>query len=116
MIFSRKRFSTKVRSKRSEKLAAKIYGGKVQPASGAINRLDLKGDVKSDTFLVDDKTTDAQSYQLKVETWRKLSSEAYRTARRPSMRVEFIDGPSLYILDELTFRQMLAVYNEHKPK
>jgi len=94
--------STRKRSLRSEKRAAKFFGGKVQPASGSINRFDLKGDVKSAEFLVEDKMTANQSYSIKVVTWRKLSNQAWRNNRKPCLRIEFADGPVLYVVDERT--------------
>lgn len=106
MIFSRRHTSTKRRSKFSERRAAAIIGGKVQPASGAINRFDLKGDVKSKHFLVDDKTTTLGSYSISVKLWRKLTREAFMNKRAPLVRVEFTDGPSLYIIDETTFMKL----------
>ncbi len=107
LIRSRKHLTTKARSKQSERRAAAIFGGRVQPASGAIRRADLKGDVKSPHFLVEDKTTGAASYALAVSTWRKIANEAWSTNRRPAMKVEFTDGPTLIVLDEATFREMM---------
>lgn len=106
-IRPRSHLTTKARSKFSEARAAKAYGGKVQPASGAINRFDLKADVKSDKFLVDDKTTSAESYRLEVKLWRKLSKEAWMNKRRPSIRIEFDAGLCLYVVDEMTFLNLI---------
>ena len=47
--------SNKDMSKASEKNLARQFGGKVQPASGAIDRFDLKADVVTDNFLFDDR-------------------------------------------------------------
>ena len=104
----RQSWTTKARSKKSEKRAAKILNGKVQPASGAINRFDLKADVKTDRFLVDDKITRRASYSLSVKLWRKLTDEAFKNSRSPMMRVDFEDGPTLYVVDEQTIQQLLA--------
>ena len=98
----------KARSKISEKRAAEVFGGRLQPASGAINVASLKGDVKSRQFLVDDKTTKHGSYSISVALWRKLQKEAFMNRRQPAMRVEFTDGPTLYIFDEQTTRRLLA--------
>ena len=104
--------TTKQRSKQSEAQAAQTFGGKVQPASGAINRFDLKADVKSGKFLVDDKVTDNLSYSLKLETWRTLSDQAWKNNRRPAMRINFVQGEPLIITDEATFKKMLAAWKK----
>lgn len=103
----KKHLGNKSRSKLSERRAAKVFGGRVQPASGAINVAALKADVKSREFLVDDKTTNTQSYSLNVKTWRKLQKEAFMNRRRPAMRIEFADGPTLYVFDEQTTMNLL---------
>ena len=96
----------KKRSQDSEKdLAAKI-GGRVQPASGAINRFDLKADVKSKTFLIDDKLCGGKSYSVTLAFWKKLSKEAWMNNRRPLIRVNFQEYEPVYIMDEPTFLQL----------
>ena len=105
-IFSRKTSSTKKRSKHSERRAAKILDGRVQPASGALNQFNLKADVKSSHFLVDDKTTARGSFSVSVALWRKLSREAWMNKRAPLIRIEFSAGPSLYVMDEVTFMKL----------
>jgi hypothetical protein len=57
--------------------------------------------------LVDDKTTHNKSYGVQVELWRKLTREAFINKRRPAMRIEFSNGPVLYVIDELTFMEKL---------
>jgi hypothetical protein len=106
LTFKRSYLSTRKRSKRSEQSAAKVFGGRVQPNSGALPKASLKGDVKSNLFLVDDKFTDKMSYSLKVETWRKISDEAWRAHRRPAMRINFNDGDALIVLDEQSFMEL----------
>lgn len=106
MILSKKHLSTKARSKRSEKRAATFLKGKVQVASGAINRFDLKADVKSDKFLVDDKTTNLGSFSINFSLWKKLSGEAWMNKKRPMMRIES-QACVLYVIDELTLQEIL---------
>jgi hypothetical protein len=93
-------------SKKSEQRAADIFGGRRQPNSGAVNRQDLKGDVKSKHFLIEDKTTTKESYALSQKTWRTLSDLAWKTARRPAMRLE-IQNTVLYLVDEQTMMDLL---------
>jgi hypothetical protein len=109
-FISKKYLGNKFRSKRSEKRAARIFGGRVQPASGALPVAHLKADVKSRTFLVDDKTTESKSFSINIEVWRKLTKEAFVNRRKPCMRIEFSQSQPLYLIDEMTFVDMLEAY------
>ncbi len=109
-IRPRSNLSNKARSKFSEKRAAETFGGRLQPASGALPSKFMKGDVKSDKFLVDDKVTKHESYSLGVPLWKKLANEAWTNDRRPAMRIAFDSGTTLIVVDELTFREMKAAY------
>lgn len=106
MRLNKKNLGNKDRSKRSEKRAAIFLGGKVQPASGAINRFDLKGDVKTERFLVDDKTTTLKSFSINFDTWKKLSGEAWMNKKRPLMRIES-ENHTLYVMDEMTMEELI---------
>ena len=64
----------KFASKSQEKNVAEKINGRVQIASGA---LDEKGDVKSEQFLIECKTTGKLSYPLRYSTWNKIREEAY---------------------------------------
>ena len=110
MFIRKGQHTTRFRSKKSEAQAARVFSGKVQPGSGSINQLGLKGDVKSEIFLVDDKLTDNDSYSFKIETWRKLSTEAWGNRRRPAMRINFTKSEPLIIVDEVTFMDMLNAW------
>lgn len=103
---AKKHLTTKQRSARSEKRAAEVLQGRRQPASGALACGALKGDVKSDKFVLEDKTTEHASYQFKLDEWRKLCREAFGQCRRPVFRMQ-IRGEAIYCLDEMTFQQLL---------
>lgn len=98
--------SAKDRSKRSEKQAARIIRGKVQPASGALRVQRLKHDAISETFLLEDKTTLKNSYRVEAALWRKLEKLAWANNRRPVLRVNFPDTV-FYAVDERTFRLLV---------
>jgi len=102
-----KHLSTRSRSSRSEKRLAKLLGGKVQPASGALPVGALKGDVVTAEFMFDDKITGAASFAVSVKLWRKTANDAARQGRRPVIRISFTEGPNLYIVDEPTFAKLL---------
>lgn len=106
MILSKKHLSTKARSKRSEKRGATFLGGRVQVASGAINRFDLKADIKTEKYLVDDKTTNLGSFSINFALWKKLAGEAWMNKKRPMMRIES-QSAVLYVVDELTLKELI---------
>jgi len=74
-----------------------------------------KSDVKSELFLLEDKFTDKQSFTLKVETLKKNQIEAIKNNRRPCLRVEFKTN-AYYILDELTFTELLNEFQQATEK
>ena len=101
--------STKARSKRSERRAVTVLGGKLQPASGALPPAYLKGDVVTDRFMVDDKTTEKSSYSVHTALWKKLSREAFMSRKKAMLRLEFRkEDLTLYVIDELTLTELLA--------
>lgn len=100
----KKNLSTKARSRKSEARCARFVGGRTQPASGALPVAAFKGDVKSAKFLIDDKTTNRKSYSIAVKLWQKLVREAFINRRSPALRIEFTDGPTLYVVGEDIFK------------
>ena len=108
-----KHLTNRQRSKISEKELAKKIGGRVQVASGAMPVAGLKGDVKTKSFMLDDKTTGAKSYSLKLDDFRKMRLQAFQANRRPAMRVHFEnDGKpvSLYVIEERDFLRLMETY------
>lgn len=97
------KLTKKQRSLRSENELAKTFGGRRQPASGALPVASLKGDVKTKTFLFDDKVTGAKSFSVTIKDWNKLRKQAFQARRTPVLRVNFDDGPNLYVIDQRTF-------------
>lgn len=92
------RASTTKRSRRSEEQGAKLSGGKRQPASGALPH--RKGDIRENGYLVDDKITDAGSYRVTREDWRKIEHEAAMSSLRPAMRITIAGLPPLRLMLE----------------
>lgn len=79
------------KSQIQEKRVANELGGKVTPASGAL--WGAKGDVKSDLFLAECKTTEKPAYPLTLKTWTKISKEALKeNFRLPVMSIDLCDG------------------------
>ena len=101
------RFSTPVRTRsiKREKNQALKLGGRCQPNSGAGASKFKKGDIKTDLFLVEDKYTDAASFSLKLDVWRKINNEALCNELRPMMSIG-IQGVNLYVIDEYTMKEL----------
>ena len=83
-----KRGTTKFKSNLQERQVASDLLGRVQIASGA---LDDKADVRSKDFLCECKTTEKDSYTLKVDTWNKIQKEAYKLGLCPIMCIQTND-------------------------
>lgn len=96
---------TKLRKKsqKQEKKVAKELNGRVTPASGALDC--AKGDVRSDYFLIECKTTSKDFYSLSLDTWDKISKEALRDGMRvPVMCIDLEDGERRYaVINESDF-------------
>jgi hypothetical protein len=83
--------SASVRGRRDERVGAKIDGGYVVPMSGGGRR---KGDYQGPTFKVENKTTDAESFTLKLDTLLKAEREAHLTppVSAPMLRISLGKG------------------------
>lgn len=77
---------TKRRSSRQEAWVARVLEGTVVPGSGAFDR---PGDVRTDTFLVECKTTGEKSFRLSCEVIEKLTAEAESEERSPMLALRF---------------------------
>lgn len=85
--------NTRKQSQIQERKVAKEIGGKVTIASGAF--WCNKGDVRSDKFLVECKTTKKPYYRLNFKLWDKIHKEALRDGLRiPVMCIELDGGKS----------------------
>ena len=102
------------RSQKSEKALAKQMGGTVQIASGAMPVASLKGDVKTRHFLVDDKTTQAKSFSVKLTDWLKIRKQAYGIKRRhPIIHINFEEtGVDLFVIGAQTMSILQEKLNE----
>lgn len=96
-------------SNKQEKRWASRLGGRVSPGSGASAR--CKGDVTSEHFKVECKTTTKETYALKHATLLKIENEAKKVAKHFMLTVEFsnhrrelviVDRNLLGIMPEVT--------------
>lgn len=82
--------TVKRRSQKQEKSVAKDFNARVTVASGAL--WGAKGDVRSDKFLIECKTTGKDYYSLTSKVWEKIEEEAIRDHMRiPLMVIDIED-------------------------
>lgn len=82
--------TVKKRSQKQEKSVAQKFGGKVTAASGAL--WGMKGDVRTDKFLIECKTTEKDYYTLTAKVWEKIQEEAIKDHMRiPLMMIDLKD-------------------------
>lgn len=97
---------------KQELQTAKRYKGKVQPSSGG--KWGLPGDVKTEKWLIDDKTTIHNSYSIKNTVWEKICNEAIMEQRLPVLKVTLGDGTSFVCLDEIDFYELIKNNKKRK--
>ena len=95
----------KRRSIASERNLAAKLGGKVQPLSGALPVAKFKGDVTTEHFVIDDKTTQAGSFSVSQALMTKLRTDAFRQKqKRGVLCIHFEQtGNRYYVLSERDF-------------
>lgn len=103
------------KSQRQESRTAKEFSGNTQIASGAIET--LKGDVRTsnntvaggfstEDFLIENKFTDSPRYLLTLNTWNKISREAFRdNFRTPLMQID-VKSEQLVVMDSNYFQTL----------
>jgi len=74
-------------SQAQERRTARVFGGKVQPQSGAGPW--AKNDVKTPRYLIEDKRTSAtQSIRIKMSDYDALAHNAALIGREPVMHIQ----------------------------
>lgn len=73
----------------SEKKVAQRIGGQLTPASGA--KQEAKGDIRKGDFLIEAKSTKAESLILKKEWLLKIYQEALEVSKNPACAISFTD-------------------------
>lgn len=87
------------RSRIQERRESSRYGGTQNSGSG--NGWIRKADVRTDTELIEFKTTSKSSYALKSSELRKLWDQALLDGRTPVFEIEYAqDGVTCVILDK----------------
>jgi hypothetical protein len=91
--------NTRKQSTKQEKSVAKQINGRITPNSGATDF--IKGDVRSDIFLVECKTTDKPFYSLPFSVWGKIYREAVKDGLRIPLMCIDIQGKRCYICESV---------------
>ncbi len=86
-FFSRKLFPL---WKRSEKVLARLLGGRLTPASGGTPQAQCKGDVISDDVLCEVKTTEKNSFSLHYSDLAKVCRQANAVGKAPVFQINFV--------------------------
>ena len=85
---------------------ATLFGGRRTPRSGGL--WFAKGDVKSDTYLIENKTSTKERFSITAKLWEKINNEALMTKRIPVMSLEFGEKKlELVVLDKNDFVMIL---------
>lgn len=83
--------TTKYESNKQEKRVAGELNARTVIASGSL--WGSKGDVRSENYLVECKTTAKDFYTLDLNTWNKIEKEAIKDGLRiPVMNIDLLDG------------------------
>ncbi len=97
---------TKKRWQKKEQDDAKEFGGRVTPRSGGF--FSFPGDVKTDDFLIDSKTTEKNRFSVTKRMWEKIDIEALKSRRMPLLSVKFGDSNiEIVILSKGDFLRIL---------
>lgn len=83
--------------------------GRRTPASGAL--WFQKGDVVTDSFLIEAKRTDKNSMSIRLDVWEKIRREALLSGRIPLLAVE-IRGREFVVLDLEDFFDLASVQGD----
>jgi hypothetical protein len=96
----------------SERKVAKSLGGRLTPASGAVEG--AKGDIRTDDFLIEAKSTIASSMKLELDWLIKINSEAQAIGKTPALSIRFVTengqpkrGGSFVCIPEWYFNELI---------
>jgi hypothetical protein len=99
--------------RKKEKRDAKDFEGKQMKGSGS--QWYAPGDVKTDDYLIDSKTTDNKSFGVTLKIWDKLAEEAAFVQRIPLLSVK-IQETELCILSRMDLLNLLRKAKSQSPR
>lgn len=99
---------TKYYSNKQEQHIAKALNGKTVSGSGCGKF--YKGDVLTDTFLIEAKTCmkDKKSFSIKKEWLEKMQEQAFEQGKQNNaLAIDFGDGKNYYLISENLFKELV---------
>lgn len=90
--------------KHEEKVAIHLKGGKRVKGSGAGN---VKGDIRSDKFIVECKSTKFKSFSITERLLEKLEEDSFGADKIPILSIELENGKrKFYVITEDAFEEL----------
>ena len=74
----------------SERRLSKTIGGRLTPASGAVDG--AKGDIRFNDFLLEAKSTTRDSFSVDYRQLAKIKAESLSNDKAPGLTVSFVTG------------------------
>ena len=91
---------------KKEKKDEKLFNGKRTRGSG--NQWSSKGDIQSEIFLIEDKSTDKHSFSVTAKLWEKIWEEAIQDGRIPLLSIQLNkDNKNLIVVDQRDFLELI---------
>jgi hypothetical protein len=78
-----------------------LFRGKKRPRSGGL--WFAPGDVSTEEFLIDCKTTEKKSFSITEQIWDKIHTEALKCRKMPCLSIQLGDGTEVVVLDKNDF-------------
>ena len=106
---------TRFYSDKQEKKVVKAFGGKQTPNSGATPW--AKGDVLTDQFLIECKTSVAEKSTFSVpKKWlTKMQEEAFAMGKEhAALGFDYGDGQMFYIINDRLFKRLVEYLKEEE--
>lgn len=99
--------------RRAENRLSKRLGGRLTPASGAMQG--AKGDIKKGDFLIEAKATETDTYRVDYGVLRKIKGESMRGGKNAALAVTFVTGDgrpredgSWVMIPESLFKELIG--------
>jgi len=78
-----------------------LFRGKLRPRSGGF--WFMPGDVTTEEFLIDCKSTEKKSFSITEQIWEKIYTEALKCRKLPCLSIQLGNGTELVVLDKNDF-------------
>lgn len=89
------------RWQKKEKNDSALFKGHTRPRSGGL--WFSPGDVTTEEFLIDCKTTEHHSFSVTEQIWDKIHTEALHCRKLPCLSIQLGNGVEVVVLDKNDF-------------